>query len=66
VHAHPACAGTVGDDTNRAHFHRWDAFDTTHSLDPDELQNRAGDPAYAAAQATLAARLRQLRTDWVP
>jgi N-acetylglucosamine-6-sulfatase len=36
------------------------------TIDPFELQNRHGDPAYAAVEAALAARLRQLRTDWTP
>ena len=30
--------------------------------DPDELQNRAGDPAYAAVKADLAVRLEKLKT----
>jgi arylsulfatase A-like enzyme len=36
------------------------------SSDPYELQNQAGNPALAAVQADLAARLRELRPDWSP
>lgn len=36
-----------------------------HAVDPYELQNRHGDPQYATVETELAARLRQLRTDWV-
>lgn len=31
-------------------------------IDPDQLQNRAGDPAYTAVQADLAAELQRLKT----
>jgi arylsulfatase A-like enzyme len=36
------------------------------TADPYELQNQAGNPAYATQQTELAARLRELRPDWSP
>jgi arylsulfatase A-like enzyme len=36
------------------------------TIDPYELQNQAGNPVYAATEAALAARLRELRPSWSP
>ena len=36
------------------------------AVDPGELQNQTTNPAYAAVQADLAARLREFRPDWSP
>jgi arylsulfatase A-like enzyme len=36
------------------------------AVDPYELQNQSGNPAYASVETALAARLRELRTDWSP
>jgi arylsulfatase A-like enzyme len=36
------------------------------AADPNELESRAGDPAYAERVTTMARRLRELRPDWPP